>query len=198
MWFPTLSSDRGDRGEGTTERRPQRGDRREGTAVRAPMCRGGGAGQSGWLQTQRARSSGPRPPGGPPSAVRAGKGPSCQARPLSTCPATVLTDPRWEVRGPDWGTEGKPRLPLPASCAWQQAAAPGTRPSAAGPPWGPPGQAQPVLRPRTSCWRSALSTPPRGSRLFPAGRKTQGQALVTRLTRPRAPTQRGTDETNCH
>lgn len=33
MWFPTLSSDRGDRGEGTTERGPQRGDRSESPDV---------------------------------------------------------------------------------------------------------------------------------------------------------------------
>lgn len=157
---------------GAADREPRREPRHAAEAApgRAAGRRHSERGAQGWDRGAALRLG-----------VRAGEGPSRQPRPLSTCPA----------RGPDGGQKGGPdRLRHPA-LPRKQAAAPSARALSGGTTLGAhparPGAVPRPPHPRTSCWRSALSTPPRGSRLFPAGRKTQGRALAMRPTRPRAP-----------
>lgn len=127
VWFPALRSGRG--------------RRRQGTAAGAPTRRGGGAGQSGRPQTQRARGSGLGPRGGPPSG-REGRG-----GPFPTAPATEHL-PRTGARLGD--RREAPTASAIQLCLASKQPCPARGPSAAGPPWGParPGPA-PSRGPRT-------------------------------------------------
>lgn len=109
---------------GAADREPRREPRHAAEAApgRAAGRRHSERGAQGWDRGAALRLG-----------VRAGEGPSRQPRPLSTCPA----------RGPDWGTEGRPRPPPPSSSASQAS----SRAQRVGPqrrdrPGGPPGQAR--------------------------------------------------------